>query len=44
MNQKGFIDFTPLFWFGIIVGIIASAIGYGVIQFLIWIVSHLQWT
>ena len=37
------IDFTPLFWFGTIVGIIGSVIGYGVIQFLIWFISHLDW-
>lgn len=37
------IDFTPLFWFGIIVGVIGAGIAYGIIHFLIWIISHLEW-
>jgi len=37
------IDFTPLFWFGIIVGIIISVIGWITIKGIIWLISHLQW-
>lgn len=37
------IDFSPLFWFGIVVGVIGAIVGYGVIQFLIWFISHLEW-
>ncbi len=43
MNQKGYIDFTPLFWFGVIVGIGGSIVTYFVIKALIAIISHLEW-
>jgi hypothetical protein len=43
MSQKGYIDFTPLFWFGVIVGVGGSIVAYSVIKALIAIISHLEW-
>ena len=43
MNQKGYIDFTPLFWFGIIVGIGGSIVAWFIIKGLILLISNLQW-
>ena len=37
------ISFRPLFYFGVIVGIISSAIGYGLIKLIIYLIAHLQW-
>ena len=43
MNQKGYIDFTPLFWFGIIVGIGGSIVAFFLIKAFLLLLSHLQW-
>jgi len=43
MNQKGFIDFSPLFWFGIIVGVAGSIVAWFIIKGFLLLLSHLEW-
>ena len=37
------IDFTPLFWFGVIIGVIICIVGSGIITLIIWLILHLEW-
>jgi len=37
------IDFSPLFWFGIIVGVAGSVVAWFLIKAFMLLLSHLKW-
>ena len=40
----GPIDFTPLIWLGLIVGVVATLVVVGPVWWLfLWILQHIQW-
>ena len=43
-GDMGPIDFTPLIWFGVIVGVVATLVIVGPVWWLVsWILQHIQW-
>jgi hypothetical protein len=44
MNQRGYIDFSGLFWLGVIVGVAGSVVAWFIIRGIILLTSHLEWT